>query len=457
MFNNKKILVIGLGVSGISCVKGLSTLGAEIYVYDESPKEKNINKLKELEKIKATYYFGSHRDNINFDLIDLAIKSPGIKYETSIIKKLLHMNIKVISDLEAAYLITKATIISITGTNGKTTTTTLIGEIVKKGGISCKLTGNIGSGIFNDALNSTEEEVLVAEVSSFQLAGTNEYKPHISVTTNITPDHLDYHQTMDNYIEAKFKNVCNQGKDDYAILNYEDRIIREYSNKINAKKIFFSTERILDEGIFIDEGKVFYKDKLNTKFVFNVADIFIPGKHNVENALAATGAALALKIEPEIIAKVLEEFKGVEHRLEFCGEYNGVKFYNDSKGTNPDASIKAVEGIEKPIILIAGGYDKKSTYDDFIKSFDEKVKALILLGQTADDIERCAKKYDFHNIYKVLNMDEAVKKSFELSGIGDNVVLSPACASWGMYPNYEVRGKDFKERVKYYGGINTQS
>lgn len=457
MFNNKKILVIGLGVSGISCVKGLSALGAEIYVYDESPKEKNINKLKELEKIEATYYFGSDSDNINLDLIDLAIKSPGIKYETSIIKKLLHMNIKVISDLEAAYLITKATIISITGTNGKTTTTTLIGEIVKKGGISCKLTGNIGSGIFNDALISTEKEVLVAEVSSFQLAGTNEYKPHISVTTNITPDHLDYHQTMDNYIEAKFKNVCNQGKDDYAILNYEDRIIREYSNKINAKKIFFSTERILEEGIFIDEGKVFYKDKVNTKFVFNVADIFIPGKHNVENALAATGAALALKMEPEIISKVLKDFKGVEHRLEFCGEYNGVKFYNDSKGTNPDASIKAVEGIEKPIILIAGGYDKKSTYDEFIKSFDDKVKALILLGQTAEDIERCAKKYNFHNIYKVLNMDEAVKKSFELSGIGDNVVLSPACASWGMYPNYEVRGKDFKERVKYYGGINTQS
>jgi UDP-N-acetylmuramoylalanine--D-glutamate ligase len=168
--------------------------------------------------------------------------------------------------------------------------------------------------------------------------------------------------------------------------------------------------------------------------------------------MAASGAAIALGIDIKAIAKVLKEFKGVEHRLEFTGEYNKVKFYNDSKGTNPDASIKAVQGIDKPIVLIAGGYDKQSLYDDFIKAFDNKVKALILLGQTADDIERCAGKYGFENIYKVKSMDEAVKKSFELAEEGDNVVLSPACASWGMYPNYEVRGRDFKERVNYYGG-----
>jgi len=370
---------------------------------------------------------------------------------------LLKNNIKIISDIEAAYLITKGTIVSISGTNGKTTTTTLIGEIAKESGINYKLTGNIGYGMFEDAINAQEGEILVAEVSSFQLGATYSYKPHISVLTNITPDHMDYHHTLENYVEAKFKNLVNQDENDFAILNYEDKTIREFSKNIKSKIIFFSSERPLQKGIFAEGGKMIYKDENKTAFIIDVDDIFIPGKHNVENAMAAAGVAIALKIEPEIIARVFKEFKGVEHRLEFSGEYNGIKFYNDSKGTNPDSSIKAVEGIEKPIILIAGGYDKKSQYDDFIKSFNNKVKALILLGQTAQDIEKCARKYGFDEIYMVENMDEAVKKSFELATRGDSVLLSPACASWGMYPNYEVRGRDFKERVKYYGGHSTQS
>ncbi|MDD4779690.1 MAG: UDP-N-acetylmuramoyl-L-alanine--D-glutamate ligase [Tissierellia bacterium] len=450
---NKKILVIGLGVSGIACVKGLNKLGADIIVYDNLTKDKLKEKLGELEGINANYYLGN--DDFDIHDIDLAIKSPGIKYEIPLIEKLLYNNIKVISDLEAAYLIAKSSIVSITGTNGKTTTTTLVGEIIKKSNRKYRVTGNIGFGIFLDALSAQSDEILVAETSSFQLAGTYDFKPHVSVITNITPDHLDFHHTFDNYIEAKFKNVNNQDSKDYAILNYEDEIIRNNSNNLKAKKIFFSSDRVLDEGIFINKGKIYYKDNKNSKdlvFIINVSDIFIPGKHNIENAMAAAGAALALNISPDVIRNVLIEFKGVEHRLEYSGEFNGVIFYNDSKGTNPDASIKAIQGIEKPIILIAGGYDKKSEYDDFVKSFDNKVKALILLGQTADAIEVCARKYGFNNVYRVQNMDEAVKLSFELAVPGDNVVLSPACASWGMYPNYEVRGRDFKERVKYYGG-----
>lgn len=446
----KKILVIGLGVSGVACVKGLKKLEAQIYAYDESPKEKLSERLKELEGIEAQYYFTS--DDFSIDDIDLAIKSPGIKYEMPLIQRLIAKKVKVISDIEAAYMINKATIVSTTGTNGKTTTTTLIGEIIKESGRKYKLTGNIGYGMFYDALNAEKDEILVAETSSFQLAGTYEFKPHISVLTNISPDHLDFHHTLENYIESKFNNVKNQDKDDFAILNYEDEVIRNYSKNIKAKIIFFSADRILEEGIFVQNGEMVYKDKNDTIFIVNIDDIFIPGKHNVENALAATGACIALGIRPETIAHVLKEFRGVEHRLEFCGEYNGVKFYNDSKGTNPDASIKAVKGIENPIILIAGGYDKKSKYDEFIESFDDKVKALVLLGQTADEIEKCAREHGFNNIFRVCDMDEAVKKCFELSNKGDNVVLSPACASWGMYPNYEVRGRDFKERVKYYGG-----
>ncbi len=449
---NKNILVIGLGVSGIACIKGLAVLGARISVYDES-KEKAAEIPYELNGVEAEYFFGEDEiEKINMENLDFAIKSPGIKYEVPVVQKLLKRNIRVISDIEAAYKVTEASIISISGTNGKTTSTTLIGEIVKESGRNCRVTGNIGSGMFYDGLSSGKGDVLVAEVSSFQLAGTYEYKPFISVITNITPDHLDYHGTLDSYIEAKFKNVINQDENDYAVLNYEDETIRGFADKIKAKKIFFSSERILDDGIYLKDGKMMFKYDGSDEFIINADDIFIPGKHNLENAMAAAGASLALGIKSEIIAHVLKEFKGVEHRLEYCGEYDGVKFYNDSKGTNPDASIKAVLGIEKPIILIAGGYDKKSPYDDFIKAFDGKVKAMVLLGQTAQDIDACARKHGFTNIYHVKNMDEAVKKCFMLSENGDNVVLSPACASWGMYPNYEVRGRDFKERVNYYGG-----
>ncbi|WP_312700101.1 UDP-N-acetylmuramoyl-L-alanine--D-glutamate ligase [Sedimentibacter sp.] len=455
---NKNILVVGLGVSGIACIKGLNKLGAHIFVYDESPREKCTEKLHELEGIEASYFFGNDEiEKINFEILDLAIKSPGIKYEVPIIAELAERSIKIISDIEAAYNITDATIVSVTGTNGKTTTTTLIGEIVKESGKSYKITGNIGFGMFYDALNSGKDDVLVAEVSSFQLAGTIDYKPHVSVITNITPDHIDFHHTYENYIDAKFKNAMNQDENDYAVLNYEDETIMSFRDKIKAKKIFFSSERILDEGIYVQDEKMAYTHDGKTEIIININDIFIPGKHNLENAMCAAGAALSLGIGTEIISDVLKNFKGVEHRLEFCAEYNGVKFYNDSKGTNPDASIKAVQGIEKPIILIAGGYDKDSSYDDFIKSFGDKVKSLVLLGQTADKIEACARSYGFTDIYRVENMDEAVKKCFELSTYGDNVVLSPACASWGMYPNFEVRGRDFKERVDYYGRNGTKA
>jgi UDP-N-acetylmuramoylalanine--D-glutamate ligase len=446
------VLVVGLGVSGIACIKGLSEAGAKIYAFDEASEESLKDRLKEIEGIEAEYFFGNEEiDKINMGIFDYAIKSPGIKYEAPIIERLVKNKIEIISDIEAACRATKATIVSITGTNGKTTTTSLIGEIVKASNKTCKVTGNIGFGIYYDAIKAKEDDILVAEVSSFQLAGTSKYKPRISVITNITPDHLDYHHTVENYTDAKFKNVINQDENDYAVLNYEDATIRNFSDKIKAKKIFFSSERVLEYGIFTEKGQMFYKTGNNKEFIVNVKEIFIPGKHNLENAMAAAGAAIALGIDFAIIAKVLKEFKGVEHRLEFAGEYKKVKFYNDSKGTNPDASIKAIQGINKPIILIAGGYDKKSSYDDFIKAFDDKVKALILLGQTAEDIRKCALKYGFNSIFMVETMDEAVKKSFELAEEGDNVLLSPACASWGMYPNYEVRGRDFKERVNYYG------
>lgn len=453
MFENENILVIGLGVSGVASIKALKKLNTKkILVYDQFPRKNFEEKIKSLQDIDVEYYFDE--DEINLNNVDLVIKSPGIKYNIDIIEKIISKHIDIISDAEAAYLNTEAKIVSITGTNGKTTTTTLIGEIVNSSNKKCTITGNIGFGMFYDAVNSSKEDILIAELSSFQLDGTKKYKPHIAVITNITPDHLDWHGNLNCYINAKFKNFVNQDEDDYAILNYDDLTIREFSKNIKGKVIFFSAKanlENLENSLYVENKMIIYKNNKEKIKLIHTDEIFMPGKHSLENILASCATTLVLGIDIHFIKETIKHFKGVEHRLEFCGQYKDMKFYNDSKGTNPDASIKAVEGIKKPIILIAGGYDKNSYYDDFIKSFEDKVKALILMGQTADKIEEAARKYGFEKIYKVRNMDEAVKKCFILGEKGDNVVLSPACASWGMYPNYEVRGKDFKERVIYYG------
>ncbi len=447
---NKNVLVIGLGVSGIASVKALSKLGSNIFVYDDKTKEELKEKLITLKNYNIKYYF----KNYDFDLrdIDFAIKSPGIKLNNPLIKRLQNENISVIGDVEAAYKYTNKKIVAITGTNGKTTTTTLIGELLKYSNIDCKVTGNIGSGILLDAVESDKDEILVAEVSSFQLESTETFKPYISVITNITPDHIDWHNGYENYIKSKFKVLKNQDKNDYCILNYDDSTLRKNVDKIKSDIIFFSAKSKLDEGIYINNNKIVYAKNKIINNIININEIFIPGKHNLENAMAAAAAAIVLNVPIKIINKVLKEFKGIEHRLEFVGEFRGIKYYNDSKGTNVESSVKAVEAIEKPIILIAGGYDKSSDFDDFISSFGSKVKHMILLGDTADKISLCAKKHGYNEFTKVKDMDEAVKLSFEIGSVGDNVVLSPACASWDMYTSYEVRGRDFKERVFNYGG-----
>lgn len=446
---NKTVLVVGLGMSGVASIKALNELGATIYAYDAQSKEKLNKTLEELKDIDVTYYF----DSLDFDTnnIDFVIKSPGIKFETPIMQKLTDSNIEIIGDLEAGFLVTDNKFVAITGTNGKTTTTTLIGEIINNSNKSCKVTGNIGSGAFYDSYISKKDEILVVEASSFQLESTFTFKPFISIITNLTPDHLDWHKTEDNYYRAKFKIAINQDKNDYCILNYEDNMIKNYIDLLSTNILYFSSERILENGIYVENNQIVYNYNNEKSIIMNVDDIFIVGKHNLENTLAACAAAKLLGIDNNTIKKTVQSFRGVEHRLEYVETYNGVKFYNDSKGTNPDASIKAVKGVKAPIVLIAGGYDKNSDYDEFIKAFDNKVKALILLGQTKEAIKDCALKYGFKNIYMVENMDEAVNLAFKLSDKGDTVLLSPACASWGMYPNYEVRGKDFKERVKFYG------
>lgn len=443
---NKNVLILGLGVSGVSTVKALNKLGANIIISDSKKEDELKDFLKSIELYSVKLFLGTN--DVPLDDIDLIVKSPGIPLDIPIIEKAKKLNIEVITDIELAYrIIPKNKFIAITGTNGKTTTTTLMGEILKKAGYSCHITGNIGVGILWEAVNSKKEDIFVIEASSFQLESIDKFKPKVSAIINITPDHINWHKTYENYINSKKKVFKNQDKTDFTVLNYDDEVLRNTKDNINSNIIWFSLNSKLNNGVYIDGKDIVISHYGKIVKVMPWKEIKIPGKHNLENALSSIAIGWAMGIDVEDMADVLRSFEGVEHRIEYVTSIEGVKFYNDSKGTNSDASIKAIEALEPPLIVIAGGKDKGTDFDDFIKSFKGKVKALILLGETKDKIKETAIKYGFNNIYIVGSMNEAVNKSFKIGNSGDTVLLSPACASWDMYESFEERGKDFKEAV----------
>lgn len=443
---DKNILVLGLAISGVSTAKALNKLGANVTITDMKTEEKLSSFIKQLENFNINYVLGSN--DVDLENFDLIIKSPGIPLEIPIIKKAKQKEIEVITDIELAYRLSDNKMIAITGTNGKTTTTTLIGEIFKNAGNDCHVTGNIGVGILWEIVNADDQDVFIIEASSFQLENTNHFKPKVSIIINITPDHLNWHKTFENYVRAKKKIFANQDENDYTILNYDNTTVRELADEVNSNLIYFSTNTTLDKGVYIDGDYIVINDGSKTKKVMPFLDVGVPGKHNLENALASISAAWVMGVDLEVITKTLREFDGVEHRFKFVDCINGMNFYNDSKGTNPDSSIAAIEALDSPIVLIAGGMDKGSDFDEFIKSFNGKVKALVLLGETAEKIKNTAISNGFDNIYIVKNMKEAVQKSNEIGTTGDNILLSPACASWDMYQNFEERGKDFVNAVK---------
>ncbi len=443
---NKKVLVLGLGITGISTIKALDKLGADIVLSDKKTEEDLKDVLDKINYISME----KHLNTDEFDLqgIDLIIKSPGIPPFVKLLKIANENGIEVITDIEFAYRVSQnKNFIAITGTNGKTTSTMLTGEILRKAKIKTHVVGNIGTGIMDKILEAGNDDVFVTELSSFQLEHTSTFKPKIGLITNITPDHLDWHGSFENYRDAKLKIFRNQDKMDYLILNYDDINLRGLKNKVKSKVIYFSTKEKLQEGIYADEEYIIINYHNDSLKLMRCDELKILGKHNLENALGCIGIAIAMGISIDILKEALKTFQGVEHRLEFVATWDGITFYNDSKGTNPDASMKAVEAVKKPIILIAGGYDKGSSYDEFIRSFNGKVKALILLGQTKEKIKEAAMANNFTNFFLVNNMKEAVGVSSKIGIQGDNVLLSPACASWGMYKNYEERGKDFKKEV----------
>jgi UDP-N-acetylmuramoylalanine--D-glutamate ligase len=449
----KKVLVIGAAVTGIPTVAQLCKMGAAVTLNDKKNTEEIITMLKETGIDHIRIIGGEHPVELAEEC-DLVIVSPGVPLEIPLIKRARELGKEVIGEIELAYRLTSTPIAAITGTNGKTTTTALLGDIMKESGRRTFVTGNIGHAMISEVEGSKTEDIFVLEASSFQLESTVDFRPKVSAILNITPDHLDRHKTFRNYIDAKCKVFRNQKPGDFAILNKDDEETYKTADRVLCKTLFFSRKEILEEGAFLEGNMLVIKLGDKKEEVIRKEEIYIPGPHNIENALAASMMAYCLGVKVEVISKVLREFKGVEHRIEYVDEINGVSYYNDSKGTNTDASKVAILAMKRPIVLIAGGYDKGSEYDDFISAFNGRVKELVLIGATADKIEETARKHGFNNIHRAPDFEGAVSQCSRLAKPGDCVLLSPACASWGMFKNFEERGRIFKSLVKGLRGTN---
>lgn len=433
---NKNILIMGFGVTGKAALKFLKEFPCKIYIYDS-----NID----LQKLKIDDDFVIFKDG-DLDKIDLIVKSPGIYPFHELLEKAKEKNIEIISDIELSYRNLKTNnVVAVTGTNGKTTTTTIIGDILRRKAKTF-VVGNIGKGILEITKEAKNDDYVVIEASSFQLEDTKLFKPHIAILTYVTSDHLDWHKTTENYVDAKFKIFTNQDKDDFAILNYENKELAEKYN-LRAEKYYFSMNKISEKGAFLENGKIYFNDGKDTEEILEVKDIKIPGVHNIKNIMAAIIASKLLNIDTEIIRNSIISFTGVEHRIEFVRELEGVKYYNDSKGTNPDSTEVAVAAMDGDVVLIAGGYDKGADFDYLIEKSKDKLKNVVLFGQTAEKFSNSCKKAEVE-FYIVKDLNKAVELAKKLSEDGDDVLLSPACASWDMYSDYEVRGRHFKDLVR---------
>ncbi|EOS71893.1 UDP-N-acetylmuramoylalanine-D-glutamate ligase [Lachnospiraceae bacterium MD308] len=444
--SGKNVLVFGSGISGVGAVKLLNKHGAKVVLYDGNEKLDKEEVRKKLSGDFGTEIVIGEFPKELFDRIEIAVLSPGVPTDLPVVKEMQAHGILVTGEVELAYEFGRGDVLAITGTNGKTTTTTLLGEIMKAYQEEVFVVGNIGNPYTVAVDEMTDKSVAVAEMSSFQLETVSEFRPKVSAILNFAPDHLNRHHTMENYVNAKKNIARNQTASDYCILNYEDERTREFGENIAAKVLYFSSQRKIEQGIYLEDGKIIYKYPDEVE-ICSVDELRLLGLHNYENYMAAIAMAAVYGVPFDVIRKAVKEFQGVEHRIEYVTEKKGVAYYNDSKGTNPDAAIKGIQAMNRKTVLIGGGYDKDSDYTEWISSFDGKVKKLILLGQTKERIADAAEKCGFHDYVLVDTFEEAVLLAAETACAGEAVLLSPACASWGMFPNYEVRGRVFKEIV----------
>lgn len=443
----EKVLVLGAGISGINAGKLLTEVGRPVILYDGN-KEKNEAELREQlgNPSDLTIVLGELTDEV-LAQAGLCVISPGIPTDADFVMQVRTAGIPVWSEIELAYHYAKGRLIAITGTNGKTTMTALTGKICADYAESVFVVGNIGNAYTKEALKTKEESITVAEVSSFQLENIVNFHPQVSAVLNITPDHLNRHKTMECYTNVKLSIAKNQSPEDVVILNYEDDRLRAAAPEMMPRVLFFSSARELPEGAYLKGEEIFLALDGTVTRVCSIQDLNLLGRHNYENVMAAVLMAVSIGIPMDSIRHSLSEFRAVEHRIEFVEEKNGVAYYNDSKGTNVDAAIQAIRAMIRPTVLLGGGYDKGAEFDEWIQAFDGKVKQLILMGATARQIADTAAKYGVENIVFVDSMEEAVQTAAKTAEPGDAVLLSPACASWGMFPNYEVRGRVFKELV----------
>ncbi|WP_138751920.1 UDP-N-acetylmuramoyl-L-alanine--D-glutamate ligase [Paenibacillus sinopodophylli] len=468
-YEGRRVVVIGLARSGVSVAKVFHQFGAEVVVNDMKSRDL-CPEADELTALGISVICGYHPDDLVTEETALLVKNPGIPYSSPPIMRAEELGVEIITEVEAAYWLSPAPIIGITGSNGKTTTTTWIGSILDAAGLKPIVAGNIGRPLCEAALEAAPDQWIVAELSSFQLKGTSAFRPHIALLLNIAETHLDYHGDMDDYVNSKVKLFDNQSEDDIAIINWDDPECRAISEFLAAEVIPFSLYEKLDSGIYIDPPFVrdegITEDEADTdsrQIVFKQADgvetiilpvseLGIPGVHNAANALAAIAASIGAGVALEQLLAPLREFNAVEHRLEYVREVDGVKYYNDSKATNAVATTIAVRSFASPIILLAGGLDRGSDYMELEPLFRDKLKALVTFGQTSEKLSLVAEKAGLARVEIVEpNEDaesvlrQAVKQAAAIAEPGDIVLLSPACASWDMFASYEQRGRIFKD------------
>lgn len=447
-FEGKKVLVCGMARSGVSAAQCLYELGARVTISDSKVEEKLAEALQPLEGMDIRRCLGDQAQPADLESYDLAVTSPGIPMQAPILRAVQAAGVPLIGELELGAQVSRAPLYAVTGTNGKTTTTTLIGEIFRNLGKTTYVVGNIGYPFTACALQCGEEDVAVAEVSSFQLETISTFHPHIAVMCNITEDHLNRHGTMEEYIRVKERIFENMGQGDYAVLNLDDPIVRGMAERIPCAPAFFSRRQEVETGAYLEGEEVVFSLNGHKKRVLRADEIRIPGEHNLENALAATALTMLAGVPAPVVRHTLKTFPGVEHRIETVRTVEGVTYINDSKGTNVDASIRAVRAMKVPTVLLAGGYDK---HTDFLPLAREvlasKIHTVVVLGDTAEQIERALRAVGFESILHAKTFEEAVLLARSCAREGENVLLSPACASFDMFQDYEERGRVFKEIV----------
>ncbi|RUS48435.1 UDP-N-acetylmuramoyl-L-alanine--D-glutamate ligase [Cohnella sp. AR92] len=470
-YRGRRVVVLGLARSGVAAAKLFHKIGSEVVVNDRKPREQSPE-AEELEALGISVICGGHPADLVSKDVALLVKNPGIPYSADPLVRAAELGVEIVTEVEVAGRLSRAPIIGITGSNGKTTTTTWTGELLAAAGLSPIVAGNIGRPLSDAAEEIEPNGWLVAELSSFQLKGTADFKPRIACLLNLAETHLDYHGTMDDYVASKAKLFANQTEEDTAVYNADDPICAQLSETFRAAKLPFSLASRLEKGVFVSPAYplpgsgeseneaassaerwiVYRPGDGSERRIVQVERLGIPGRHNAANALAAIAIALAAGAQPERLKEPLESFRGVEHRLEFVGTFGGVKYYNDSKATNPTATTMSVSSLPAPLILIAGGLDRGSDYMELLPFFRDRLQGIVLLGETREKIRKVAEAAGLTAVKVVEPVGDAadtlrlaVKEAAAMASPGDTVLLSPACASWDMFPSYEVRGRIFKE------------